>query len=502
MAGIATPRGRRAGVQRASAQCGERGRKIVLGFKHRLLLSHLVVVLLGAGLLGAWLYRSAEQRLVAGAHERLLDTARLLAQETRPSDLAALESGAAAGADAALQQRLLDVVAVNTDIAVAFVARRDGETPHWLLASDERSAEAHDSAHIPSNADELDLLRESQGAVVRQVGDGDSGGLEALAPIGKGTPYVIGARLKPGVVEEDLRLLRLSSLGAFLICMLAALVFSRVLAQRLHGRIAAIVARCRALANSEPLPATSKGHDEFETVIGEFDAMAERLRHSQKDLEQALGAVTDANRMLEQRVRDRTYALESATEKLKIEIESRVQIEALLAEAALTDPLTGLLNRRAMLEMLDQVVQPGVGDVMGIAVVLADIDHFKRINDNWGHGVGDQALVAVAQVLDTLQGDQHRQCARWGGEEFFWLLPGLRLAEACRRAEELRRRIAALELPISGLSLSVSIGVAEYLPGEPLEDCLRRCDAALYRAKDSGRNTVVAARGGMFATMS
>jgi diguanylate cyclase (GGDEF)-like protein len=122
--------------------------------------------------------------------------------------------------------------------------------------------------------------------------------------------------------------------------------------------------------------------------------------------------------------------------------------------------------------------------------------------DQFGHGVGDQALVAVAQVLDSLQGAEHRHGARWGGEEFFWLLPGLRLSEACRRAEELRRRIAALELPISNLKLSVSIGVAEYLAGEPLEDCLRRCDAALYRAKDSGRNTVVAARGNMFATMS
>ena len=88
-------------------------------------------------------------------------------------------------------------------------------------------------------------------------------------------------------------------------------------------------------------------------------------------------------------------------------------------------------------------------------MLIADIDHFKRINDEFGHGTGDQALVAVAQVLDSMQGAHQRHASRWGGEEFLLLLPGQRLAEACRSAEELRRRIAELQLPVGGLRLTV-----------------------------------------------
>ena len=82
------------------------------------------------------------------------------------------------------------------------------------------------------------------------------------------------------------------------------------------------------------------------------------------------------------------------------------------------------------------------------------------------------------------------------------LLPHTGLMEACRRAEELRARIERMPLQPRGLRVTLSLGVAELQPGEPLEDCLRRCDQALYRAKEAGRNTVVIARGNLFATMS
>ncbi|HJU41113.1 MAG TPA: GGDEF domain-containing protein, partial [Tahibacter sp.] len=200
------------------------------------------------------------------------------------------------------------------------------------------------------------------------------------------------------------------------------------------------------------------------------------------------------------RVEERARAIEDATGQLKVEIENRLQVEALLAEAALTDALTGLLNRRAMLEMLEQAVQVSRGQG-GFSMILADVDHFKRINDTYGHGVGDQALVATAREFEGLYGDS-RHVARWGGEEFFVLLPHTGLMEACRRAEEIRTRVERMPLSPRGLRVTLSLGVAELQPGEPLEDCLRRCDQALYRAKDAGRNTVVIARGNLFATMS
>ncbi|HVJ63128.1 MAG TPA: GGDEF domain-containing protein, partial [Tahibacter sp.] len=199
-------------------------------------------------------------------------------------------------------------------------------------------------------------------------------------------------------------------------------------------------------------------------------------------------------------VEERARAIEDATGQLKVEIENRLQVEALLAEAALTDALTGLLNRRAMLEMLEQAVQASRG-MGGFSMILADIDHFKHVNDTYGHGIGDQVLMATARELESLHGD-NRHAARWGGEEFFVVLPNTGLMEACRRAEELRARVERMPLQPRGIRVTLSLGVAELQPGEPLEDCLRRCDQALYRAKDAGRNTVVIARGNLFATMS
>src|SRR5256885_5406544 len=103
-----------------------------------------------------------------------------------------------------------------------------------------------------------------------------------------------------------------------------------------------------------------------------------------------------ANAQLEANVRKRTAELEKATAQLRGELEQRTHVQALLAEAAMTDVLTGLLNRRAMMEMLGQAAaQRKPGDA-SLCVVVADIDYFKRINDQHGHDVGDRVLVAVA----------------------------------------------------------------------------------------------------------
>ena len=231
--------------------------------------------------------------------------------------------------------------------------------------------------------------------------------------------------------------------------------------------------------------------------------MAGRLRHTGEDRERAQAALREANERLESRVRSRTAELEGATVQLRGEIESRVHVEALLAEAALTDPLTGLLNRRAMMEMLGQAATQLKPGESSLSVIVADIDHFKRINDNHGHGIGDQVPIAVATKVREFSGDLHQyNAARWGGEEFLILLPGVRLAAACKRAEQVRRSVAELRIDAQGLRVTLSLGVAELMAGEALEACLRRCDQAMYRAKDAGRDTVVAAQGALFATMS
>ena len=300
----------------------------------------------------------------------------------------------------------------------------------------------------------------------------------------------------------DLYTLRLSATLAFLVCVLAALLLARHLAGRFLARITDLTSRCRALASGESLPPRRPGpRDEFDNLSREFDAMAGRLRHTAQDRERAHAALREANARLESRVRERTAELEGATAQLKKEIENRVHVETLLAEAAMTDGLTGLLNRRAMLEMLEQAVARLKPGEAGLSVIVADIDHFKRINDQHGHDAGDRVLAAVASRLRELAGDP-QYVARWGGEEFLVLLPGARLAAASQRAEAMRRDVAQTHINGDALRVTVSLGVAELGAGEMLDVCLRRCDQALYKAKDAGRNTVVAAQGAMFATLS
>ena len=156
------------------------------------------------------------------------------------------------------------------------------------------------------------------------------------------------------------------------------------------------------------------------------------------------------------------------------------------------DGLTGLLNRRAMQETIDQQLTRSrrVGDTF--AVVMLDIDHFKAINDHHGHATGDQALKHAASVLQTSVREVDR-VGRFGGEEFIVLLPGVGLSQAATVAEVLRERLVAQRMEREGgaLSISASFGVAEWSgPGEEPSRLLMRADQALYQAKRAGRNRV------------
>jgi diguanylate cyclase (GGDEF)-like protein len=180
---------------------------------------------------------------------------------------------------------------------------------------------------------------------------------------------------------------------------------------------------------------------------------------------------------------------------LRGELQARVQARTAELEAAnleldrlaRTDPLTGLANRRSFLATAMQ------HELVDKALLMIDVDHFKRINDTHGHDSGDQALRAIARTLATtlLPGEI---AARWGGEEFIVLMTG---TDARRRAEALRQHLAQIELdgPVGVIRLSASIGVS--LPGATgtLDQRLVAADRALYQAKQSGRNRVEIADG-------
>jgi len=125
-----------------------------------------------------------------------------------------------------------------------------------------------------------------------------------------------------------------------------------------------------------------------------------------------------------------------------------------------------------------------------LCVILCDIDHFKRINDTFGHDVGDGVLVEFARTM-ALSIRTNDTLARWGGEEFLVVVPEAGLDRAVELAQRLRRDVSGREYPLAG-RVSASFGVARYRPGHPVEALLKQVDQALYRAKAAGRDRVEA----------
>ena len=156
---------------------------------------------------------------------------------------------------------------------------------------------------------------------------------------------------------------------------------------------------------------------------------------------------------------------------------------------AATDPITGVWNRRRCTELIaDEIAQV---DRHGhtLSLLMLDVDYFKTVNDTYGHHAGDAVLFEIARrLIDGVRSTD--AVARWGGEEFVVLLRNCDLADAVTTAEKLRQNIAGTPFAEVG-TISVSVGAAQLHACEELGDLLRRADAALYRAKASGRNTVV-----------
>jgi diguanylate cyclase len=163
----------------------------------------------------------------------------------------------------------------------------------------------------------------------------------------------------------------------------------------------------------------------------------------------------------------------------------RTQLEAI----AMRDPLTGAINRRGMDAELRIAMGSSLRSGTPLGLLVFDLDHFKQVNDSFGHDAGDEVLVQVADLVrgSTRMDDRF---FRLGGEEFGLLLPGANAAALRNVAEKLRLAVER-EVQCHGRSITISIGAAPYRPGEAAGDWLTRADAAMYEAKRNGRNCTV-----------
>jgi len=164
-----------------------------------------------------------------------------------------------------------------------------------------------------------------------------------------------------------------------------------------------------------------------------------------------------------------------------------------------TDPMTGLVNRRGLFKHLEMLLAMSRRESKPLSLLLADIDHFKEVNDRWGHQVGDEVLKQLAQILRYGVREMDL-VARFGGEEFLIVLPGIDSATAAEIGERIRAEIASTrilipcelvpEKPSLALCVSMSLGVGEIGASEDVDKAISRVDKALYKAKDQGRNRV------------
>ncbi|WLH30210.1 diguanylate cyclase [Pseudomonas canadensis] len=222
------------------------------------------------------------------------------------------------------------------------------------------------------------------------------------------------------------------------------------------------------------------------------------LKHVlESHLEGLLGTMDEHQQQRDQREQETAARLKGLAERVaNMEQEAQGYREHLEVQRqkALIDPLTGLPNRAAWSERLDQEVNTWHQRGNNLSLAMLDLDHFKRINDGYGHLAGDKVLKIIANVLrKRLRPSDF--IARFGGEEFVLLMPNSSLSDALAAGEVLRAAIEACPFHFKGepVTITVSMGVAQFQPGERSDLALKRADEALYRAKAAGRNQVQAA---------
>jgi diguanylate cyclase (GGDEF)-like protein len=184
--------------------------------------------------------------------------------------------------------------------------------------------------------------------------------------------------------------------------------------------------------------------------------------------------------------------LKMANRQLNARLAQIEQLQSELREQALRDPLTRLFNRRYLSETMERELKLAKREKRPVSVIVMDIDRFKKINDTYGHRVGDEFLTEIAKLLQSHARGSDVIC-RYGGEEFLIVMPGANARAARKRAEQLRVQCEKMRIAYGGkdLKVTLSFGVAAYpTHGSEGEEIVIKADKALYKSKRSGRNCV------------
>jgi len=467
--------------------------------RSKLFLSHFLAVVLVSGSIGSFFYSSAIDNLKRSLQSRLLNSAAILSEVFSASELADLQSASDTQKPAypALIKRIRRVAGSNTDIAFVYIMRKVDDKAVFVLDSDP------DEPAMPGEVYEQNVPALMQGfdqpSVDEQITTDKWGSfLSGYAPLHDAAgDYLVGLDMKAGEVAQKMHQLKQAGLVSLVVSLLLAILFANILAKNFNVRIHKLVRRCGEIARTQLEPSNPQGSgDELDHLGQTIEAMAEHLEQRRQQSQKARQALEKHKQELEVRVQQRTAELLAANDKLREEILERERIEAVLQQTARTDYLTQLPNRRAMIQILDNEAARFERAAHPFSLVLLDIDHFKAINDSFGHDGGDEILVNIAERMRAWMREKD-VLARWGGEEFLILLSDTGVDSAADQAERLRAAIEAETFSIQQgeTRITASLGVAGYIQAESIDSCIKDADIALYRAKSGGRNRVVTYRG-------
>lgn len=466
-----------------------------ISIRTKLIISHFVAILIISGSTGTYFYLNASKSLMRQIQDRLQSSAGLM---SRTIDAASLEGikGPSDTGKAVYQEtlrKLRDFRRMNRDIAFLYIMRKVGDEVQFVVDSDETDEQAPPGmvyTDVPPNlydgfnrmAVEDKIYQDAWGAF-----------LSGYAPLPNGRgQYLVGIDMRADEVERKFHLLHISGVVSLVASIVFAFLFSQYLSKRFTSPLGLLISRCRSIAeNRLGDRIDSETNDEFNDLIIAFNTMSSHLSTLERKNGEAFEALQKSRDELEIRVEQRTQDLKEINERMRIAINERIRAQKALEEAAMTDPLTGVLNRRGMMTHLQHQVARNKRNHVPFTILMVDLDHFKSVNDAHGHETGDLVLRKTAtRLTSSIRGQDI--VSRWGGEEFLILLPETAAEGGSVVAEKIRQRIADEPFLWDGktLSLTVSIGVAAFEKSTSIDECIRRADVSLYNAKRAGRNRV------------